>query len=68
MAAAVRNTAQNIGRPEADIMVPMAIPSFGGMLVMLLSVFLVPVLYCQLEEWRLMVSGATEPAFADRRH
>lgn len=29
----------------ADIMVPMAIPSFGGMCVVLISVFVVPVLY-----------------------
>lgn len=36
----------------ADIMVPMAIPSFGGMLVALLTVFVVPVLFCAVEEWR----------------
>ena len=34
----------------SDIMVPMAIPSFGGMLVVLMTVFLVPVLYCWKEE------------------
>jgi Cu(I)/Ag(I) efflux system membrane protein CusA/SilA len=37
----------------ADVMVPMAIPSFGGMTVVLLSVFVTPVLYCGIEEWRL---------------
>jgi Cu(I)/Ag(I) efflux system membrane protein CusA/SilA len=37
----------------ADIMVPMAIPSFGGMTVVLITVFLVPVLYCALAERRL---------------
>ncbi len=37
----------------SDIMVPMAIPSFGGMLVVLVSVFLVPVLYCAIREFRL---------------
>ncbi|MFQ5498219.1 MAG: efflux RND transporter permease subunit [Candidatus Zixiibacteriota bacterium] len=37
----------------ADIMVPMAIPSFGGMTVVLITVFLVPVLYCGLAEMRL---------------
>ncbi len=36
----------------ADIMVPMAIPSFGGMLVVLVSVFVVPVLYCLVKEWQ----------------
>jgi Cu(I)/Ag(I) efflux system membrane protein CusA/SilA len=34
----------------ADIMVPMAIPSFGGMTFALLTVFVVPVLYCWVEE------------------
>jgi Cu(I)/Ag(I) efflux system membrane protein CusA/SilA len=37
----------------ADIMVPMAIPSFGGMTVVLVTVFLVPVLYSALAERRL---------------
>ena len=37
----------------ADIMVPMAIPSFGGMTVVLITVFLVPVLYCAVAERRL---------------
>ena len=38
----------------ADIMVPMAIPSFGGMLVALISVFVVPTLYCAWEERRFV--------------
>jgi Cu(I)/Ag(I) efflux system membrane protein CusA/SilA len=37
----------------SDIMVPMAIPSFGGMTVVLITVFLVPVLYCGLAERKL---------------
>ncbi|MBD3335878.1 MAG: AcrB/AcrD/AcrF family protein, partial [Candidatus Eisenbacteria bacterium] len=45
----------------SDIMVPMAIPSFGGMLMVLLSMFLVPVLYSWIEELRLRRSGASEP-------
>ena len=36
----------------ADIMVPMAIPSFGGMTVALVTVFIVPTLYCWKEELR----------------
>ncbi len=36
----------------ADIMVPMAIPSFGGMLFALLTLFLVPVLYAGLHRPR----------------
>jgi Cu(I)/Ag(I) efflux system membrane protein CusA/SilA len=34
----------------SDVMVPMAIPSFGGMTVVLITVFVVPVLYCTLKE------------------
>ncbi len=37
----------------SDVMVPMAIPSFGGMLVVLVSVFAVPVLYCLIAEAKL---------------
>lgn len=37
----------------ADIMVPMAIPSFGGMLVAIITTLLVPVLYCTVQELRL---------------
>jgi Cu(I)/Ag(I) efflux system membrane protein CusA/SilA len=41
----------------ADIMVPMAIPTFGGMLLSILSIFFVPVLYCGLEELKLKWRG-----------
>ena len=34
----------------ADVMVPMAIPTFGGMLLAIITIFVVPVLYCLLEE------------------
>lgn len=37
----------------ADIMVPMALPSVGGMLIELMTLFVVPVLYCSVEEWKL---------------
>lgn len=37
----------------SDIMVPMAIPSFGGMLFVLLTTFMVPVLYAAVAERRL---------------
>ncbi|HUW59222.1 MAG TPA: efflux RND transporter permease subunit [Planctomycetota bacterium] len=37
----------------SDVMVPMAIPTFGGMLVVLVSVFVVPVLYCAVKELKL---------------
>ena len=37
----------------ADIMGPMAIPTFGGMLLALLTIFFVPVLYALIEELKL---------------
>jgi Cu(I)/Ag(I) efflux system membrane protein CusA/SilA len=36
----------------SDIMVPMAIPSFGGMTVVLITMFVVPTLYSLVEELR----------------
>lgn len=36
----------------SDLMVPMAIPIFGGMLIELLTMFVVPVLYCLTKELR----------------
>ncbi|WP_046744475.1 efflux RND transporter permease subunit [Kordia zhangzhouensis] len=37
----------------SDIMIPMAIPSFGGMLIALITLFVVPVLYCWNQEIQL---------------
>ena len=37
----------------ADVMVPMAIPSFGGMCIEILTMLVVPVLYCAIKEFRL---------------
>jgi Cu(I)/Ag(I) efflux system membrane protein CusA/SilA len=37
----------------SDIMIPMAIPSFGGMLIALITLFIVPVLYSYRQEWQL---------------
>jgi Cu(I)/Ag(I) efflux system membrane protein CusA/SilA len=37
----------------SDIMVPMAIPSFGGMMIEVLTMLIVPVLYCWIREIRL---------------
>ena len=37
----------------SDIMVPMAIPSFGGMLIQVITMFTVPVLYSWWKEMRL---------------
>jgi len=42
----------------ADVMIPMAIPSFGGMTVVLVTVFTVPTLYCALAEMRLKKARA----------
>jgi copper/silver efflux system protein len=37
----------------ADIMLPMAIPSFGGMTLQMITMFTVPVLYSLWQEWNL---------------
>lgn len=39
----------SVGR-GSDIMVPMAIPSFGGMTIEILTMLIVPVLYCWIKE------------------
>jgi copper/silver efflux system protein len=41
----------------ADIMVPMALPSFGGMLIEVLTMLVVPTLYAGWEELRLRFAG-----------
>lgn len=43
----------------ADIMLPMAIPTFGGMTLVLITMFVVPVLYCWVKEMALRFSGAS---------
>ncbi|HRP63312.1 MAG TPA: efflux RND transporter permease subunit [Phycisphaerales bacterium] len=50
----------------ADIMIPMAIPSLGGMSLVLLSMFTVPVLYCMIAEWSLKVRSR-DPLHAQRK-
>jgi len=37
----------------SDIMMPMAIPSFGGMTIELITMLVVPVLYCLVMEIKL---------------
>ena len=37
----------------SDIMIPMAIPAFGGMLIALITLFVVPVLYSLRAEFKL---------------
>ncbi|MBF0197148.1 MAG: efflux RND transporter permease subunit [Planctomycetes bacterium] len=41
----------------SDVMVPMAIPSFGGMTVVLITVFVVPTLSCLISELKLKFSS-----------
>jgi Cu(I)/Ag(I) efflux system membrane protein CusA/SilA len=48
----------------SDIMVPMAIPSFGGMLIAVMTMLVVPVLYCSVQEWKLRL-GIKDPRFAE---
>jgi copper/silver efflux system protein len=42
----------------SDIMVPMAIPSFGGMMIANLTVLVVPVLYCARKEMKLRAGAS----------
>jgi Cu(I)/Ag(I) efflux system membrane protein CusA/SilA len=44
----------------SDIMIPMAIPSFGGMTVVLITLFVVPVLYCLIKEIEFSLMGPTD--------
>jgi hypothetical protein len=48
----------------SDIMVPMAIPSFGGMFIEIMTMLVVPVLYCSVQEWKLRL-GIDDPRFAE---
>ncbi|MFZ9032359.1 MAG: efflux RND transporter permease subunit [Anaerohalosphaeraceae bacterium] len=41
----------------ADIMVPMAIPSFGGMILAVIVIFIVPVLFCWMQERKIKKVG-----------
>lgn len=41
----------------SDIMGPMAIPLFGGMLIQTMTMFIVPVLYCMWQEWNVKRKG-----------
>ena len=45
----------------SDIMVPMAIPALGGMLLEITTVFIVPTLYCWWEERKLNQKGIEIP-------
>ncbi len=41
----------------SDVMVPMAIPSFGGMMIEVITMLVVPVLYCWIQEMKLRRPG-----------
>ena len=45
----------------ADIMLPMAIPSFGGMTLQMITMFTVPVLYSLWQEWSLHLNKRFKP-------
>ena len=48
----------------SDVMVPMAIPSFGGMVIEIMTMLVVPVLYCWVMELKLWF-GIDDPRFAE---
>jgi len=41
----------------------MAIPSFGGMVIEVMTMLVVPVLYCSVQEWKLRL-GVEDPRIA----
>ncbi|MCP4604694.1 MAG: efflux RND transporter permease subunit [Proteobacteria bacterium] len=43
----------------SDVMAPMALPAIGGMAIELMTLFIVPVLFCLAEEFKLGVSSKT---------
>ncbi len=45
----------------ADVMLPMAIPSFGGMLIQTITMFTVPVFYSLWQEWKLRWENRFQP-------
>jgi len=48
----------------SDIMVPMAIPSFGGMAIVIITMLVVPVLYCMSMESKIKL-GIADERFAE---
>ena len=51
----------------SDIMMPMALPSVGGMAIELMTLFVVPVLFCAVEELRLRTSRRRPTSETDTR-
>jgi Cu(I)/Ag(I) efflux system membrane protein CusA/SilA len=49
----------------SDIMVPMAIPSFGGMAFEVITMLVVPVLYCWVKEVRLKQTARSRDVSAE---
>jgi len=49
----------------ADIMIPMAIPSFGGMLIEASSLLIVPVFFAAIREFRLKLAGGNRSESTD---
>lgn len=46
----------------ADVMIPMAVPAVGGMTIALLTLFVVPTLYCAVEESKVRLSDGRHSA------
>ena len=51
----------------SDIMVPMAIPTFGGMALEVVTMLVVPVLYCGIKEFQLKKKENKSSATKARR-
>ena len=51
----------------SDIMLPMAIPSFGGMTLQMITMFTVPVLYAMWQEWQLTMKNYQLTIFKNKK-
>ena len=49
----------------ADVMKPIALPSLGGMSVSVITMFIVPCLFCAIEEWKWKRAQRSTPTATD---
>ncbi|BCD98357.1 efflux RND transporter permease subunit [Marinagarivorans cellulosilyticus] len=45
----------------ADIMIPMGMPIFGGMVLAIMTIFIVPILFCSAAEFKLKMYARVQP-------
>ncbi|GAB4149876.1 MAG: efflux RND transporter permease subunit [Planctomycetaceae bacterium] len=50
----------------SDVMVPMAIPTFGGMMLELMTLFVVPISFCWIQEWKSRLKNTSEETIPEK--